>query len=104
MDIVNSLTLFTKDSGAIAHLSQTDKSNPDTWSREEVRKRLGGDVIDSLSSVFVTYSGAGFTNTVHLQTDKGGRDFDGEIFRQIFNLRAPGEIWLASSLYNLEMK
>lgn len=104
VDIVNAVLLFGKESGSIAHLSQTDKSNPDTWSREEVRRRLGGEVLDNVSLILVTYSGGGHTSTVHLQTDKGGKDFDGEIFRQIFNLRAPGEIWLASSLYNIERK
>lgn len=103
-DIVNAILLYQKDSGVISHLSQIDKSNPDTWSREEVRQPLGGDVIDSVSGVTVTYSNGGFTGNVHLETNKGGRDVDGATFRQIFNMRAPGEIWLASSLFNIERK
>jgi hypothetical protein len=103
-DIINAALLYLKDSGTVSHLSQLDKPNPDTWSREEVRKQMGGDVIDTVNSVSVIYSAGGFTSNVHLETNKGGRDIDGATFRQIFNLRAPGEIWLSSALFNIERK
>ncbi len=104
INIVNAVLLYKKDSGTISHLSQTDKSNSDTWSRDEVRNRLGGDAINEVNSISVSYSTGGYTSNVHFETDKGGKDIDGGDFRQIFNLRAPGEIWLASSLYNIEKK
>ena len=100
VDIVNAVLLFNKDNGTLSHLGQTDKSNPDTWSRDEVRNRIGGDAIGSVDSISVTYSTGGFTSTVHIN----GRDINGSTFRQIFNIRAPGEIWLASPLYNIEKK
>lgn len=104
VDIVNAVLLYNKDSGTISHLSQPDKANPDTWKQTEVRRQLGGDVIDSVNGVSVIYSAGGYTSSVHLDTDKGGREVDGATFRQIFNMRAPGEIWLASSLFNIEKK
>ena len=100
MDVVNAVLLFNKDNGSLSHLGQTDKSNPDTWSRDEVRSHLGGDAIGSVDSISVTYSTGGFTSTVHIN----GKDINGSTFRQIFNLRAPGEIWLASELFNIEKK
>ncbi len=104
VDIVNAVLLFVKDNGTLSHLSQTDKSNPDTWSRDEVRSHLGGDAVSEVNGISVTYSTGGYTSSVHLETDKGGKDIGGDIFRQIFNIRAPGEIWLASALFNIEKK
>ncbi|MEK7565855.1 MAG: SpoIID/LytB domain-containing protein, partial [Patescibacteria group bacterium] len=93
VDIVNAVLLYKKDSGTISHLSQTDKSNSDTWSRDEVRNRLG-EAINDINSVSVSYSTGGYTSNVRLETDRGGKDINGGDFRQIFNIRAPGEIWL----------
>jgi peptidoglycan hydrolase CwlO-like protein len=103
-DIVNAVIMYKKDSGSISHLSQTDKANSDTWSRDTLRNNLGGDAINNVDSVSVTYSTGGYTSNVKLQTDKGEKNFDGGDFRQIFNIRAPGEIYLASSLFNIEKK
>lgn len=103
-DIVNSTLLFMKDGGALSHLGQTDKSNPDTWSRDEVRNRLGGEAIGSVSSVSVSYSTSGVTGNIVLGTDKGTKNIPGDKFREIFNLRAPGEIYIPSALFNLEKK
>ena len=96
--------MYKKDGGSLSHLGQTDKSNPDTWSRNDLKSRLGGDAVSNVSGVSVTYSTGGYTGGVHVETDKGGKDFSGDDFRQIFNLRAPGEIWLASALFNIEKK
>lgn len=67
-DIVNSALLYQKDNGTVTHLSQTDKSNPDTWSADQVRGALSGDAISNVTSVSVTYSTGGFTSNVHLET------------------------------------
>lgn len=100
VDIVNAVLLYQKDNNNISHLSQTDKSNSDTWSRDEVRNRLGGDSISDVNSVSVSYSTGGYTGSVSIN----GRNIDGGTFRQIFNIRAPGELYLASTLYNIEKK
>lgn len=102
-DIANAVALYVKDNGTLSHLSQTDKSNPDTWSRDQVRQELsnrGGSPFGSVSSVSISYSTGGYTNTVVIN----GQSFSGSDFRQIFNIRAPGEIWLASTLFNIEHK
>lgn len=104
VDIVNAVFLFLKDNSALSHLSQTDKPSSDTWSRDEVRQRLGADAVSEVTNASVTYHTSGYTSNVHLETDKGGQDVSGDTFRQIFNIRAPGEIWLASSLFNIEKK
>ncbi len=104
VDIVNSALLYMNDGGALSHLGQTDKSNPDTWSKDEVRNRLGGDAIGSVSSVSVSYSTSGVTGNVSLGTDKGTKNISGEKFREIFNIRAPGEIYIPSALFNIEKK
>lgn len=103
VDIANAAFLYKKDKGTLSHLSQLDKPNGDTWSRDRVRQELssrGENAFDSIGSISVSYSTGGFTNNVSIN----GRDIDGGDFRQIFNIRAPGEIWLASSLYNIEKK
>lgn len=104
VDIVNCVLLYVKDSGTLSHLSQTDKSNSDTWSADEVRNKLGGEAINNVSEVSVSYNTSGVTGSVHLGTDKGGKDINGEKFREIFNIRAPGEIYIPSALYNIERK
>jgi hypothetical protein len=105
-DIVNSLLLYSKDSGSLGHLSQTDTcwgSIPDTWSKEEVRSRLNqfGGPVSSISGVRVEYSRGGYTAKVVLQTDRGQFEFSGDDFKLIFNLRAPGAIHLKSRLFNI---
>ena len=93
-----------KDGGTLSHLGQTDKSNPDTWSKDEVRSRLAGEQINQVSSVSVSYSTSGVTGNVSLGTDKGTKNISGEKFREIFNIRAPGEIYIPSALFNIEKK
>ena len=108
VDILNTALLYEKDSGTISHLSQTDKPTADTWSREKVKEELWGrgvTPVNNISSVFdPQYSNAGYTMRVSFATDQGTKSFDGGLFRQIFNLRAPGELHLASSLFNLEKR
>lgn len=102
-DIANAAFLYNKDNGTLSHLSQTDKSNSDTWSKDQVKQEMrnrGMTPFDSVSSVSVTYSTNGYTNSVNIN----GQNISGDNFRQVFNIRAPGEIWLASGLFNIEHK
>lgn len=107
-DIVNTALLYEKDNGTISHLSQTDKPTPDTWSRERIREELRGRGVTPVNNISGVpnpqYSNAGYTMRVSLETDQGNKGFEGGLFRQIFNLRAPGEIHLASALFNLEKR
>ncbi len=100
VDIINATLLYIKDRGNLSHLGQTDKANPDTWSRDEVRSRLGGDAISEVSSVSVSYSTGGYTSSVIIN----GHALNGSDFREVFNIRAPGEIYLPSSLFDIMKK
>lgn len=107
-DIINSGLLYQADSGTISHLSQVDKGDSDTWSYERVKEELRKRGITPVSSIGdvpnPTYSNAGYTAQVSFNTDQGNKSFDGDFFKQIFNLRAPGEIHIASSLFNIEKR
>jgi hypothetical protein len=70
--------------------------------REEAAK-YGGPVT-SVSGVEVVYSNDGYTAKVYLETNKSRKEFSGEEFKYIFNLRAPGAIGIKSSLFNLMKK
>jgi len=107
-DILNCLSLLKADGGLLPHLSQTDKANPDTWSADKVREELGKrglSPIREIKSVQTPqYSNSGSTISIAFETDLGTKRFDGSDFKIIFNIRAPGEIHLASSLFNIEKK
>lgn len=106
-DIVGAMVLYQKDKNNQKHLSQVDakscwgESIDGTWSRDEVKEKSG---ITSVSDVDVTYSSGGYTSSVKIKTNKGDMTFDGDDFKAIFNLRAPGVITLKSALFNIEVK
>jgi len=106
VDIVNAVMVYSKDNGALGHLSQTDScwgTVPNTWSKDELRNQANnhGGAISSVSDISVNYSSNGFTAQAKIQTDKGELTFSGDNFKLIFNLRAPGAIHLKSRLFNL---
>jgi peptidoglycan hydrolase-like amidase len=106
-DIIGAMVLIDKDSDNQKHLSQPDAKEcygeniDDTWSRDEVKEKTG---IEKINDISVTYSGGGYTSEVKVKTNKGEYKFDGEEFKAVFNLRAPGVIHLKSLLFNIEMK
>ena len=111
-DIVNALIIFTHSSEDQEHLTQVDanscwdKGIEDIWDEDKVKsesERYGGGV-SSVSAVDVSYSSGGYTDTVTIKTDKGSFEFDGDTFKYVFNLRAPGAIHLKSGLFNVEKK
>ena len=111
-DIINAAVIFTHNSDDQEHLSQVDanscwdKGISGIWDEDEVKeesKKYGGGV-SSISSVDVGYSGGGYTDSVKVVTNKGTFEFDGDTFKYVFNLRAPGAIHLKSGLFNVERK
>ncbi|MBU0569714.1 hypothetical protein KKB40_02955, partial [Patescibacteria group bacterium] len=100
-DIVNAWHVLHKGGGDTSRISPIDTScwggNP--YSISELAG-IGG--YNSVSSVSITYSNSGFTQTVTLGTNKGTVSISGEEFKKAFNLRAPGYIGLKSSLFNIE--
>lgn len=61
---------------------------------------LGG--FNSVSSVSVIYGNNGSTQSVNFGTNKGSVSISGEELKKAFNLRAPGNIGIKSSLFNIE--
>lgn len=88
VDIVNSYILWEKDNSKIIHLSQTDRPTSDTWSAERVRQEIGNSAINSISSIYVEWDESGISKTIRIN----GRAFDAQKFKNMFNLRAPGNI------------
>lgn len=93
VDIVNAYMLWEKDNSLIIHLSQTDKSTAETWSAEKVRQELGSSAIGSINSIEVLWDGSGISKTIRIN----GKDFNAQKFKNLFNIRAPGNIQIKPS-------
>jgi len=81
-------------------------SSGDPWNKDRMKQAangLGGAII-SVGGVSVTYATNGQTNKVSFSTNKGNFEVNGDEFKTVFNLRAPGRIALKSMLFNLEKK
>ena len=110
-DIVNTLLLVKEDSSTGEHLYQTDKPNPagtDNWDSGKVKQELQKRNItpyNSVSSISVTPDfGSGVTTRVHISGDGQSipDGFDGNEFKNRFNLRAPANLQIVGPLYNVE--
>ena len=108
-DIVNVILLAQKDSGTINHLYQTDKPNlagTDTWDAGRVKQELssrGVTPYNSISNISVSADfGSGKTTNVSVSGDAGSNSFNGNDFKNYFNLRAPANIQIVGPLYNVE--
>lgn len=105
-DIVNSILLVQNEPSADAHILQTDSSDPDMWTPDQVRQELSKyrTPFSSITGGSVDADfGSGKSTTVHLQGDQGSFDIDAVTFRKYFNLRAPSNIQIVGYLYNLEI-
>ena len=112
-DILNALLVYKGDSGSVTHLTSQDAKScygqdiGDIWDRAKLREeasRYGGPIGSVNSSPEVVYSNDGYTARVYFETDRGRKEFSGEDFKYIFNLRAPGAISIKSSLFNIMKK
>lgn len=110
-DVVNAILYFDK-TGDSSHLSQYETGgcfggrDPSAWSPDELKRQVAdkGGAISKINNVSVDYSTGGITQSVRLSTDKGDFTFNGERFKEIFVLRAPGAISIKSALFNIEKK
>ena len=110
-DILNAILYYTKTKDS-SHLSQINSggcfggNDPDAWSMDELKRQVGdkGGPIGSVNSINVDYSTGGYTQNVNVSTDKGSFTFNGDDFKEIFVLRAPGAITIKSALFNIEKK
>lgn len=103
-DIANVILLSRSNPSAKSHLYQVDKPNPegtDTWDASRVKQELGGNAINSVTSISVSADfGSGVTTTVNIN----GQSFDAKEFKNYFNLRAPSNIQIVGPLFNIENK
>jgi len=110
-DIVNALIYFKK-TGDSSHLSQYDTGgcfggkDPSAWDREELKRQVidKGGAVTAINSISVDYSTGGYVKQVRISTNQGEVAVEGEVFKQIFTLRAPGAISVKSALFNIERK
>ncbi len=109
VDILNAAIVFQNNPDSQNHIYQTDGclgSNPDTWSRNKMAQEADkyGGRVRSINKVTVKYSNAGYTSQVEFSTNRGQLNFSGDLFKLVFNLRAPGAVHIASPLYNIARK
>lgn len=109
-DIANTLLLVKSDPNTTEHLYQTDKSNPagtDTWDDNKVRQELqnrGMTPFTSVSSISIGADfGGGRTTTVTVSGNKS-ESFNGDEWKNRFNLRAPANIQIVGPLFNAEQR
>lgn len=108
-DILNALTVWDKGSS-----SDRNKVSPVTtscwggnpYSLDDMKDRADdlGTAYSSVTSVDVEIGNNGRTTQVKFGTDKGSVTIDGEKFRTVFNLRAPGYISIKDRLYEVVKK
>ena len=110
-DIVNVLLLAKKDTSSQNHLVQSDRSNPDnvdTWDSGRVKQELrnrGGTPYNNISEIKIEWDkDLGKTTLVLISGDGGNNSFDGNEFKNFFNLRAPANIQIVGPLYNIEKR
>jgi len=112
-DIANVILLVRKDSSAACFVYQTDKPPPPpnpakgcpqtgNWSADEVKQKLGGQALSTATSVEVTGVDWGEGRTTQIKIN--GIPFDGNEFKNYFNLRASANIQIVGPLFNIEQK
>lgn len=111
-DIANVILLARNDSSLRNHLYQPDKTNPEgveTWGKDRVKQELqsrGITPFTSVSGVSATGVdfGVGRTTQITVNGDRSAVGFDGDEFRNYFNIRAPANIQIVGPLFNIERK
>ena len=105
-DILNAWVVWKNggDSNRISPVT-TDCWGGDPYSHEEMAEKADdlGDKFTDINSVSVGYND-GYTNSITFNTNNGSITIDGQVFKTIFNLRAPGYIAIKTPLYNLVRK
>ncbi len=99
-DILNAWKVLYQGGGDVSRVVPPDpcwKGNP--YSLSDLAS-IGG--YTSVSSVSVVYGNNGSTQSVTLGTNKGSVTIAADELKRAFNLRAPGNIGIKSSLFNIE--
>jgi len=108
-DILNALTVW--DKGSSSDRSRVSPVTTSCWggnpySLDDMKDRADelGTAYSGITFVDVEIGNNGKTTKVKFGTDKGEVSVDGEKFRTVFNLRAPGYISIKDRLYELVKK
>jgi len=108
-DILNSWVVYTRgnddDRSRVAPVDTACwGGNPYSISEMKSRAEALGGAYTHVHGVAVSYSPDGYTSLISLVTDRGTLTIDGQIFKDIFNIRAPGYLAIKTPLYNIEKK
>ncbi len=81
-------------------------ASDDPFSMQEMKDKAAalGGAYSRIYDVSVVFSNDGFTSMVKVNTDRGVVEIDGQEFKDIFNLRAPGYISIRNKLFNIAKK
>ncbi|OGY07580.1 MAG: hypothetical protein A3D24_00630 [Candidatus Blackburnbacteria bacterium RIFCSPHIGHO2_02_FULL_39_13] len=99
-DMLNAWVVLYKGGGDVSRVSPPDTS---CWqgSPYSLSELVGIGGYTSVNSASVVYGENGTTLEVSFDTNKGALTISGEEFKRAFNLRAPGQIGIKSSLFNI---
>ncbi len=108
-DILNAYIVWSNGSGDEKdHISPTTTScwGGDPYSLDEMASKADkyGKKYSKVTSVDVDISNGGYTSKVTLGTDNGTVTLNGDTFKTVFNLRAPGYVAIRSRLFDLEKR
>jgi peptidoglycan hydrolase-like amidase len=108
-DILNSWVVYIRG-------NSTDKSRVTSWdiacwggspysiSQMKSRAEALGDAYTRVYGVAASFASNGQTSLISLATDRGTLTIDGQVFKDIFNLRSPGYLAIKTPLFNIEKK
>ena len=100
LEIVNAYILFKLDSSTFSHLSQVDKNIPDTWDDNKVRQEIknrDGSYFSRIDFIQTVWDGTGISRIITIRGDIGEKQFNAQEFKDIFNLRARGNLIIVPS-------
>jgi SpoIID/LytB domain protein len=107
-DILNSWRVWKKGSGSEQdHIAPiTDCWGGDPYSHSKMKEKADkyGDAYSKVDSISVDISNGGSTSKVKFKTDKGTVEIEGDEFKTVFNLRAPGYVAIRSRLFDIEVE
>ena len=108
-DILNAYVVWNKGADSERdHISPTTTKcwGGDPYSLDEMADAADkyGTAYSKVTSVDVDISNSGYTSKVTLSTDKGSVSLNGDTFKTVFNLRAPGYVAIRSRLFDIEKR
>jgi len=108
-DILNAVIVWEKGSSSDrSHITPVTTScwGGDPYSKDKMKDRADdlGTAYSKVTSVDVEVGNNGKTTEVKFGTDNGSKTVNGETFKTVFNLRAPGYLSIKDRLYEVVKK